>query len=80
MEKSSFNEEGRRKGRSAGLMEPFRALRPAMPLQYVYLLLTVVVKEGQTVTVRREGWRAPNRHDAASAWKSGTARVIRRGA
>ncbi len=31
-------------------MEPFRALRPAMPLQYVYLLLTVVVKEGQTVT------------------------------
>ena len=31
-------------------MEPFRALRPAMPLQYVYLLLAVVVKEGQTVT------------------------------
>jgi len=31
-------------------LEPFRALRPTMPLQYVYLFLTVVLDEGKTVS------------------------------
>jgi hypothetical protein len=51
MEKSSFNEEERDAARAlVAALESFRALRPTMPLQYVYLFLTVVVKEGQTVT------------------------------
>jgi DNA-binding MarR family transcriptional regulator len=51
MEKLSFNEEEKDAARALlAALEPFRALRPTMPLQYVYLFLTVVAKEGQTVT------------------------------
>lgn len=37
-------------GRLLGALEPFRALRPTMPLQYVTTFLLVALNEGKSVT------------------------------
>ena len=51
MEKSSFNEEERDAARALfGRSGVLQATEAHHALQYVYLFLTVVVKEGQTVT------------------------------
>jgi DNA-binding MarR family transcriptional regulator len=49
--KPTLNEEERAYARALMLaLEPFRALRPTMPLQYVYTFLQVATEEGKGVT------------------------------